>query len=145
MKRVKGISIKNGYPLDLIKRVIKSHDNNLNKPQIYGPEKFPAVLKLPYIGEISHVFENKVKDLTKTTYNEVSPRTIFISQPLLKKQLKDPIPNLNKSCVVYKFNCFCERSYISQTLRHFKTRLKEYLPACVLKFIEKKIMKLRQR
>ena len=52
-------------------------------------------------------------------------------------QLKDPIPNLDKSCIVYKFNCFCDKSYIGQTSRHFKTRIKEHLPACVLKFIEK--------
>ena len=65
MERIKDILIKNGYPPDLIKRFIKSHYNNLNQPKIYGPEKFPAVLKLPYIGETSRVFENEVKDLTK--------------------------------------------------------------------------------
>ena len=96
MKRIKNIVIKNGYTPDLIKRVIKSHDNNLNRPTIYGPEKFPAVLKLPYIGETSRVFEKKVKDLTKTTYNQVSPRVIFRSKPLLKLQFKDPILDLKK-------------------------------------------------
>ena len=92
-------------------------------------------MKLPYIGETSRVFENKVKDLTKTTYNQVSPRIIFLSKPLSKVQLKDPIPYQNK-CVIYKFNCFCERSYIGQTSRHFKTKIKGHLPACVLKFVE---------
>ena len=72
-------------------------------------------MKLPYIGETSRVFENKIKDLRKTTYSQVSPRIIFLS----------------------KFNCFCERSYIGQTSRHFKTSIKEHLPACVLKLIEK--------
>ena len=82
------------------------------------------------------MFENKVKILTKTTYNQVSPRIIFLSKPLLKVQLKDPIPDLNKSCAVYKLNCFCERSYISQASRHLKARMKKYLPPCVLKIIE---------
>ena len=36
-----------------------------------------------------------------------------------------------------KFNCFCDKSYIGQTSRHSKTRIKEYLPTCVVKFIEK--------
>ena len=53
-------------------------------------------------------------------------------------QLKDPRLDLNKSCIVHKFNCFCERSYIRQTSRHFKTRIKEHLPAYVFKFIEEK-------
>ena len=89
------------------------------------------------ISKKSRVFESKVKDLIKTSYNQVCPRAIFISKPLLKGQLKDPIPDQDKSCIVYKFNCSCEKSYIGQTSRNLKTRIKEHLPACVLKFIEK--------
>ena len=37
VEQVKDILIKNGYPPDLIKRVTKPYDNNLNKPKIYGP------------------------------------------------------------------------------------------------------------
>ena len=72
--------------VDLIKMVIKPHDNNQNKPKIYGSEKFPAVLKLPYIWETSRVFEYRVKRLTKTTYNHVSSRTMFVSKTVLKVQ-----------------------------------------------------------
>ena len=63
MEIIKNILIKNGYLPDLIKRVIKSQHNNLNQPKIYVSEKLPAILKLPYIGERSRVFKNKVKDL----------------------------------------------------------------------------------
>ena len=125
VERIKEILIKNGYPPDLIKRVIKSHHNNINQPRLFGPEKFPAILKLPYIGEKSRVFESKLKDLTKTSYNQVLPRVIFLSKSLLKVQLKDPIPDQDKSCVVYKCNCSCKRSYTGQTSRHFKIRIKE--------------------
>ena len=51
-------------------------------------------------------------------------------------QLKDLIPDLNKSYKVYKFNCFCERAYIRQSSRHFNARIKEHLPDCVMKFIK---------
>ena len=37
----------------------------------------------------------------------------------------------------YGLNCFWDKSYIRQTLRHLKTRIKEHLPTCVVKFIEK--------
>ena len=53
VENIKDILSKNGYPENLIKRVIKLHHNNLNKSKVFGPEKFPAVLKLPYIGEAS--------------------------------------------------------------------------------------------
>ena len=82
-----------------------------------GPEKFPAVLKLPYIGEASRRFEVKVKELIKENYNQISPRIIFLSKPVIKVQLKDLITNQDKSCIVYKFNCFCDKSYIGQTSR----------------------------
>ena len=97
-----------------------------------GPEKFPAVLKLPYIGEASRRFEVKVKELIKENYNQISPRIIFLSKPLIKVQLKDPITNQDKSCIVYKFKCFCDKSYIGQTSRDLKTRIKEHLPTCVV-------------
>ena len=54
--------------------MIKSHHNNINQPRIYGPEKYPAILKLPYFGEKSRVFESKVRILTKKSYNQVCPR-----------------------------------------------------------------------
>ena len=55
--------MKNGYPLELIKRVIKLHDENCRKPKLFGPDKFPAVHKLTYLGKISQLFEKKVRDL----------------------------------------------------------------------------------
>ena len=63
VENIKDILIKNGYPVDLINRVIKSQHNDFNKPKILGIEKFPAVLKLPYIGEASRRFEVEVKEL----------------------------------------------------------------------------------
>ena len=136
MENIKDILIKNGYPVDLIKRVIKSHHNNLNKSKVFGQEKFSAVLKLPYIGEASRRFEVKVKELIKENYNQISPRIIFLSKPVIKVQFKDPIPNQDKSCIVYKLNCFWDKSYIGQTSRHLKTK-KDHLPTCVVKLMEK--------
>ena len=105
---------------------------------MFGPEKFPAVLKLPYLGNASRLFERKVQELIQSTYNQVKPRIIFVSKPILRLELKDPIPHLNKSCIIYKFNCFCGKSYIGQTSRHFKTRVNEHIPKCILKFIDEK-------
>ena len=67
--KIKKILAGNGYLLELINRVIKSHKNNRKKPKLFGPMKFPAVLKLPYLGNASHLFEKKVQELVKSTYN----------------------------------------------------------------------------
>ena len=81
----------------MIKRVIKSNYNNINKPKTNRPEKFQAVLKLPYIGETIREFENRVKYLTKTIYNRVNSTITSVSNPVLKEQLKDLIPNKKKA------------------------------------------------
>ena len=52
----------NGYPLELIKRVIKLHNDNRRKPKLLEPEKFPAVLKLQYLGNVSLYFKRKCKN-----------------------------------------------------------------------------------
>ena len=49
---IKNILVGNGYPLELIKRVIKSYNDNCKKPKLLEPEKFPAVLKLQYLGNV---------------------------------------------------------------------------------------------
>ena len=41
---------------------------------------------------------------------------------------KDPMPDDLKSFLVYKFTCAsCSSSYISETCRHFKTRIEEHI------------------
>ena len=54
------ILVGNGYPSELIRRVIKSHDDNRKKSKMLGPEKLSAVLKLPYLCNVSYLFEKKV-------------------------------------------------------------------------------------
>ena len=96
------------------------------------------ILKLPFIGKKLHIFEKKIKLMTESIYSAITPRIIFVSKPVLKIELKDPIPFMEKSCVVYRYNCFCERSYIGQISRHLRTRIKEHVPKCVKDFIEGK-------
>ena len=137
-EKIKKILVGNGYPLELINRVIKSYDDKRGKPKLFGPDKYPAVLKLPYLGNASRLFEKKVQEIVQKNYNQVKPRIIFVSKPVISLKLKDPIPTLNKSCIIYKFKCFCDKSYIGQTSRHLRTRLNEHIPKCILRFIDEK-------
>ena len=58
-----------------------------------------------------------------------------ILQPIISLEVKDPLSDLEKSCIVCKFNCSCERIYIGQTTRHLKIRIKEHIPRCVEGYI----------
>ena len=53
-EKIKEIIVRNGYSLELIKRVLKSHNENRRKPKLFGLEKFLVVFKLPYLGNVSH-------------------------------------------------------------------------------------------
>ena len=73
---------------------------------MFGPQKFSAVLELPYLGNVSRLFKKKVQELTQSTYNQVKPSIVFVPKPVLRLELKDPVSYLDKSCNIYKFNYF---------------------------------------
>ena len=100
-----------------------------------GPEKLHVVLKLPYAGNESYSMMNKVKSITESAFFAIKPRIIFTSKPIVNISVKDPMSYLDKSCIVYKFNCSCERIYIGQTTRHLKITIKEHIPRCVEDYI----------
>ena len=54
------------------------------------------------IGYKLHIFKNKIKLMTESIYSPITTRIIFVSKPVLKIELKDPIPFIEKSCVVYR-------------------------------------------
>ena len=39
--------------------------------------------------------------------------------------------------VIYQFDCYCDNSYIGLTTRQLKKRVKEHIPICVEKFLNK--------
>ena len=73
-EKINEILVGNGYPSELIKREIN---------------KFSAVLKLPYLGIVSKLFEKKVQELTQSTYNQVKHLKTFRH---LKTRVNEHIP-----------------------------------------------------
>ena len=56
----------------------------VKKPKLFRPDKFPAALKLTYFNKTSQLFENKVQDLIQLNYNQINPRVVFVSNPVLR-------------------------------------------------------------
>ena len=142
MGSIKDIFIKNGYPESFVNRLIKLHKVSLSENKPYGPEKLHVVLKLPYAGNTSYSMMNKVKSIKESAYFAIKPRIIFISKPIIHFDLKDPMSYLDKSCIVYKLNCSCDRIHIGQTTRHFKIRIKKHIPRCVEDYILGKTVRI---
>ena len=54
---------------------------------------------------------------------------------MISFDVKDSMPNFDKSCIVYKFNCRCNMIYIVRTMHHFKIRINEHILRCVEDYI----------
>ena len=86
--------------------------------------------KLPYIGNLSHHIKNKLLKLCKEFCKESFNINLVFNSFKIKNYFsyKDPIPDDLKSFLVYKFTCAsCSSSYISETCRHFKTRIEKQI------------------
>ena len=86
--------------------------------------------KLSHTGNLSHHVKNKLSKLCKEFCKENFNIKLVFNSFKVKNYFsyKDPIPNDLKSFLVYKFTCAsCSSSYIGETCRHFKTRIKEHI------------------
>ena len=86
--------------------------------------------KLPYIGNLSHHIKNKLLKLCKEFCKESFKINLVFNSFKIENYFsyKDPIPDDLKSFLVYKFTCAsCSSSYISETCRHFKTRIEKQI------------------
>ena len=116
--------LKNGYLNPFIDKVFKTENSRLNYINPYFPEKFLALIILPYASKKLTQIKKKMNILKEKVYHAAKPRVICISSSVLRPKDKYLISNKHKSCVVYTFECLCSNSYIGQTLRHFETRIK---------------------
>ena len=73
------------------------HSDILKKAKPSGPQKRDVILKLPFIGNKLHIFEKKIKLMTESIYSAITIRIIFVSKPVLKIELKDPIPFMERA------------------------------------------------
>ena len=127
--------LNNGYPLHYFNKVLRKFTDSLsesgtsNKDPDSDSDSFKNIIKIPFVGEPSYDFANK---LTCLFWNEfqVSVHPVFSSLKVRSYfNLKSQTPYLLCSRVVYQFTCLCDAnmSYIGKTKRHLITRAREHL------------------
>ena len=127
----------------MIDKVFRTELNRLKYIKLYGPEKCPILLILPYVGVKSNQIKRYIKNMTEKVYRASNPRLIFTSAAVLKFKGKDLLSYKHKCCVVYTYKCCCSNSYIGQTSRHLETRKKEHVPKCVKEHVKDQPKKMR--
>ena len=132
IENIKPNLIKNAYPPFLIDKVIKKYlDYKLSSSQIQLKDKSEVhYFKLSCISNHSHHIKNKLWKLCNEFCKENFRIKLIFNSFKTKNHFsyKNPIPNDLKSFLAYKFTCAsCGSSYIGETCRHFKTRIKEHI------------------
>jgi len=127
--------LENGYPLNLIFEKINSRlktliydnknltsSNNLDKKKNSSEDINRKIIVLPYINKISESIATTIdKSKCITGYRTLNSLGKFI------KIHKDTNELLTDNNVVYKISYKdCNASYVGQTKRQLKTRIKEY-------------------
>jgi len=123
------VLLENDYPLDLIfqkinqriKDIIKRKRSNNLEQKINESQR--KMLVLPYIRNISEKISSSIdKNEYLTGYRILNKLTGFI------KRHKDGNKFESNNNIVYKINCNnCNASYVGQTKRQLKTRIKEHV------------------
>ena len=112
-----------------IYHAIRTKINSFSTDPIYGPSKCPVYLKLPWIGQISVQFENKIKKAVNRCFQTVKPQVVYSSRKLLPVSLKDTLPITNKSSVIYLYKCSCDSMYIGRTSQRLQDRINQHVPS----------------
>ncbi|CAF1001348.1 unnamed protein product [Rotaria sordida] len=121
----KSTFITNGYPINIIKKTIRSIELNINKEkQIHNIRKI--FISVPYYGECSLVLANKIKKIIQTPTTHIifgfkaGNRISSLFSRILRKT------NDNKR-IVYGYSCYdCKGYYIGQTARGAEIRKEEH-------------------
>ena len=96
---------------------------------LYGPEKKPVILCLPYVGVTSDKFKRQLTRLVSSVAPWIKLQVVFKAAMKLSalSKLKSQIPLLSNSHVVYKVNCKdCREFYVGMTCRRLQQRMKEH-------------------
>lgn len=129
---IKEIAINNGYESNLIDQILKGKIQKSNLNLIYSQNsqiKDLPKLILPYYGKMSEKIKHKLKSLGYATIFR-SPYTLGSEL----SQIKDKIPENEKSGV-YKLTCQdCNATYIGKTERNLSIRINEHKRAYKLKY-----------
>ena len=89
---IQSILYSNGYSQNVINSRIKRKIEEFKLPPKEGPEKCPAYLKLPWIGNISTKFENQCKTAVSSCFGAVKLRVVFSTRKMFPMVHKDVVP-----------------------------------------------------
>lgn len=131
IKFIRTLLVANGYPATFLDNCIHRFLSNKMSPSppVYGPEKKPIFISLPYCGLESVKLKRQLTRMFTAILPNLQLRIVF--KPSWKisalSKLKSAIPILSLSNVVYKVTCTdCDSFYVGMTTRRLVQRMQEH-------------------
>lgn len=120
--KVVELLLANNYPRRLIDRCLSSYSFIEGKKDQRLLTNF---FRFPYIGGLSPKIDRLIRPRggKLAFYNLKTVNSVY-------SRLKDPIPLLQQSCLVYRIPCTCGSCYIGQTKQRLEERLKQHKNDC---------------
>ena len=123
LENIRVILRVNGYHESIIDREISHKLARFQSLPKFGPNKCPVYLKLPWIGNISLKFENKIKSSVKHCFRAVEPRVFFSNRKIFLSIYKYAVPSIQQSMVVYEYVCRCDCRYVGCTFLRLEEKI----------------------
>ena len=83
---------------------------------------------MPWIGNISLKFENKIKSSVKHCFRAFEPRVLFSTRKIFPFIYKDAVPSIQQSMVVYEYVCRFDCRYVGRTSLRLDERINQHVP-----------------
>ncbi len=88
----------------------------------------PVYIRLSYLGRVSEEYRRRISQTISRTYDGLTLRTIFTSKSNFPVAVKDVLPALHRSKVIYQFQCRCGNTYVGRTTQQLQARIRQYVP-----------------
>ena len=132
LQKLRHFFTSNGFGIFTLERKFSHKLDSLKnpKPIVATAEKKIVYCKIPFMSKWHNKsFENGISRILGDFFPHINLRLIFFNKFSVGSMfpVKDGVPKLMKSNIVYKFECgICHSTYIGETTRHYATRIAEH-------------------
>lgn len=126
---IRSFLLKNNYPSSLVDKILKNNSQPLvTEPEQTLPPK-KMYHKIPYVQYLS----NSLSVILKEKNNfEIAKKAENTVKKNFFSTIKTKTPPMSKSGIIYEIPCNeCHKTYIGQSGRYLKTRVKEHERDCI--------------
>ena len=125
--KLKDLFANNGYPLQLVDRVIRNMLVKQKGSRAADDERHQVFIRLPWIGGKSLEFGKRIRETVRIGYPFTSVRVVFTTTRAFSGKAKDVLPPMLKSCLVYEYKCCCGQTYLGKTTQRLAERVKQHI------------------